>query len=160
MGFSGADLANLCNEAAILAARKNSAHVSMADFEEAIDKILMGGVRPLLLDEHDRRTIAYHEAGHALIAWLTPAADPVHKVTITPRGQALGVTAQLPGEDRYNYTRTYLLARLVVLLGGRAAEELVYASSFDPTGVPSRVPARHIKAGAPRALMFTLGIDL
>lgn len=124
MGFSGADLANLCNEAAILAARKNSAHVSMADFEEAIDKILMGGVRPLLLDEHDRRTIAYHEAGHALIAWLTPAADPVHKVTITPRGQALGVTAQLPGEDRYNYTRTYLLARLVVLLGGRAAEEL------------------------------------
>jgi len=124
MGFSGADLANLCNEAAILAARKDSAHVTMADFEEAIDKILMGGVRPLLLDAHDRRTIAYHEAGHALIAWLTPAADPVHKVTITPRGQALGVTAQLPGEDRYNYTRTYLLARLVVLLGGRAAEEL------------------------------------
>ncbi len=124
MGFSGADLANLCNEAAILAARKNSAHVTMADFEEAIDKVLMGGVRPLLLDEHDRRTIAYHEAGHALIAWLMPAADPVHKVTITPRGQALGVTAQLPGEDRYNYTRTYLLARLVVLLGGRAAEEL------------------------------------
>ncbi|HSJ55204.1 MAG TPA: cell division protein FtsH, partial [Anaerolineae bacterium] len=89
-----------------------------------IDKILMGGVRPLILDEHDRRTIAYHEAGHALVAWLTPVADPVHKVTITPRGQSLGVTAQLPGEDRYNYTRTYLLARLSVLLGGRAAEEL------------------------------------
>ncbi|RPI49977.1 MAG: ATP-dependent zinc metalloprotease FtsH, partial [Chloroflexi bacterium] len=124
MGFSGADLANLCNEAAILAARKDSIQVSMADFEEAIDKILMGGVRPLILDEHDRRTIAYHEAGHALVAWLTPAADPVHKVTITPRGQALGVTAQLPGEDRYNYTRTYLLSRLAVLLGGRAAEEL------------------------------------
>lgn len=124
MGFSGADLANLCNEAAILAARKDSAQVTMADFEEAMDKILMGGVRPLLLDANHRRTIAYHEAGHALIAWLMPAADPVHKVTITPRGQALGVTAQLPGEDRYNYTRTYLLARLVVLLGGRAAEEL------------------------------------
>ncbi len=124
MGFSGADLANLCNEAAILAARKDRVRVTMADFEEAIDKVLMGGVRPLLLGERDRRTIAYHEAGHALVAWLTPAADPVHKVTITPRGQALGVTAQLPGEDRYNYTRTYLQARLSVLLGGRAAEEL------------------------------------
>jgi cell division protease FtsH len=124
MGFSGADLANLCNEAAILAARRDSSWVAMEDFEEAMDKIMMGSVRPLMLGERDKRTIAYHEAGHALVAWLTPAADPVHKVTITPRGQALGVTAQLPGEDRYNYTRTYLQARLSVLLGGRAAEEL------------------------------------
>jgi cell division protease FtsH len=96
----------------------------MADFEEALDKILLGGVRPLLLDAHDRRVVAYHEAGHALVAWLTPAADPVHKVTIIPRGRALGVTEQVPGEDHYNYSREYLLARLAVMLGGRAAEEI------------------------------------
>jgi cell division protease FtsH len=126
MGFSGADLANLCNEAAILAARRDGSQVTMHDFEEAMDKVMMGSVRPLLLSERDRRTVAYHEAGHALVAWLTPAADPVHKVTITPRGQALGVTAQMPGEDRYNYTRTYLKARLSVLLGGRAAEEIAF----------------------------------
>jgi cell division protease FtsH len=123
-GFSGADLANLCNEAALLAARSNLEQVTMADFEEAVDKVLLGGVRPLLLDSHERRIIAYHEAGHALVAWFTPAADPVHKVTIIPRGQALGVTEQLPGEDHYNYSRQALLARLAVMLGGRTAEEL------------------------------------
>jgi cell division protease FtsH len=123
-GFSGADLANLCNEAALLAARNNREQVTMANFEEAVDKVLLGGVRPLLLDDHERRTIAYHESGHALVAWLTPDADPVHKVTIIPRGQALGVTEQLPGEDRYNYGRQALLARLAVMLGGRTAEEL------------------------------------
>jgi cell division protease FtsH len=123
-GFSGADLANLCNEAALLAARNNREQVTMADFEEAVDKVLLGGVRPLLLDEHERRVIAYHESGHALVAWFTPDADPVHKVTIIPRGQALGVTEQLPGEDHYNYEREYLLARLAVMLGGRTAEEL------------------------------------
>lgn len=123
-GLSGADLANLCNEAALVAARHDRQQVAMADFEEAMDKILLGGVRPLLLDDHDRNVVAYHEAGHALVAWLTPEADPVHKVTIIPHGQALGVTEQLPGEDHYNYSRTYLLARLQVLLGGRTAEEI------------------------------------
>jgi cell division protease FtsH len=123
-GFSGADLANLCNEAALLAARNNREQVAMADFEEAVDKVLLGGVRPLFLDDHERRIIAYHESGHALVAWLTPAADPVHKVTIIPRGQALGVTEQLPGEDHYNYSREALLARLAVMLGGRTAEEV------------------------------------
>jgi cell division protease FtsH len=123
-GFSGADLANLCNEAALLAARRSQDGVAMAEFEDAVDKVLLGGVRPLFLDDHDRRIIAYHESGHALVAWMTPATDPVHKVTIIPRGQALGVTEQLPGEDRYNYSRQSLLARLEVMLGGRAAEEI------------------------------------
>jgi cell division protease FtsH len=123
-GLSGADLANLCNEAALLAARNDREQVTMADFEEAVDKVLLGGVRPLLLDDSDRRVIAYHESGHALVAWFTPDADPVHKVTIIPRGQALGVTEQLPGEDHYNYSKEYLLARLTVMFGGRTAEEL------------------------------------
>jgi cell division protease FtsH len=123
-GFSGADLANLCNEAALLAARNDREQVTMADFEEAVDKILLGGIRPLLLDDRERRIIAYHESGHALVAWFTPDADPVHKVTIIPRGQALGVTEQLPGEDHYNYGRKALLARLAVMIGGRTAEEL------------------------------------
>jgi len=123
-GFSGADLANLCNEAALVAARRDHTQVAMADFEEAVDKVLLGEVRPLLLNDHDRRVVAYHEAGHALVAWLTPGADPVRKVTIIPRGRALGVTEQVPGEDHYNYSREYLLARLVVMLGGRTAEEI------------------------------------
>jgi cell division protease FtsH len=123
-GFSGADLANLCNEAALTAARHAHGQVAMADFEEALDKVLLGGVRPLLLDSHERCTVAYHEAGHAVVAWLTPAADPVRKVTIIPRREALGVTQQMPGEDHYNYTRQSLLARLQVLLGGRTAEEI------------------------------------
>jgi cell division protease FtsH len=124
MGFSGADLANLCNEAALIAAQHNHEQVTMADFEEAQDKIQLGGARSLVLNEQERRIVAYHEAGHALVAWLTPAADPVHKVTIIPRGRALGVTAQLPREDHYNYSRAYLLGRLAVLLGGRTAEEM------------------------------------
>jgi cell division protease FtsH len=123
-GFSGADLANLCNEAALTAARNSHDHVMMADFEEALDKVLLGGVRPLLLDSHERHVVAYHEAGHALVAWLTPGADPVRKVTIIPRREALGVTQQVPGDDRYNYSRQYLLDRLQVMLGGRAAEEI------------------------------------
>jgi cell division protease FtsH len=123
-GFSGADLANLCNEAALVAARHDHVQVTMADFEEAVDKVLLGEVRPLLLNDHDRRVVAYHEAGHALVAWLTPGADPVHKVTIIPRGRALGVTEQVPGDDHYNYSREYLSARLAVMLGGRTAEEI------------------------------------
>jgi cell division protease FtsH len=124
-GMSGADLANLCNEAALIAARYSHKLIERADFNEAIDKILLGAARTLILDEHERRVIAYHEGGHALVAWLTPQADPVHKVTIIPHGRALGVTEQLPKEDHYNYSRTYLMARLAVMLGGRAAEDTV-----------------------------------
>jgi len=123
-GFSGADLANLCNEAALVAARHNHVQVTMADFEEALDKVLLGEVRPMLVNDHDRRVVAYHEAGHALIAWLTPGADPVHKVTIIPHGRALGVTEQVPGDDHYNYSREYLMARLLVMMGGRTSEEI------------------------------------
>jgi cell division protease FtsH len=124
-GFSGADLANLCNEAALVAARHNHDQVMMADFEEAEDKILLGEERPLLMNQHDREVVAYYEAGHALVAWLTPSADPVHKVTIIPHGRALGVTEQMPGDDHYNYSREYLSARLAVMMGGRTAEEIV-----------------------------------
>jgi cell division protease FtsH len=123
-GFSGADLANLCNEAALAAAHHARREVTPADFEEALDKVVLGGVRSVLLSPQDRRVVAYHESGHALVAWLLPAADPVRRVTIIPHGRALGVTQQLPGADRYNYSREYLLARLAVMLGGRAAEEL------------------------------------
>lgn len=123
-GFSGADLANLCNEAALIAARGNQEHVRMCDFEEALDRVLLGAARTLLINDHERRIIAYHEAGHALVAWLTPVADPVRKVSIIPHGRALGVTEQMPGEDHYNYSKEYLLARLAVMLGGRTAEEV------------------------------------
>jgi len=123
-GFSGADLANLCNEAALIAARLGHEHVQMSDFEEALDRIILGAARTTILSDHDRKVVAYHEAGHAVVAWLLPHADPVHKVTIIPRGRALGVTEQLPGEDQFNYSREYLLARLSVMLGGRTAEEL------------------------------------
>ena len=125
-GFNGADLANLCNEAALTAARHNRSQVTMADFEEAQDKVVLGGARPPLQDPQERRVVAYHESGHTLVAWLTPAADAVHKVTVMPHGRALGVTQQLPGEDRYNYSRSELLARLAVMLAGRTAEELVF----------------------------------
>jgi cell division protease FtsH len=123
-GFSGADLANLCNEAALTAARHNHDRVTLADFEEALDKVLLGGARPMLLDARERCVVAYHEAGHAMVAWLTPAADPVHKVTIIPHREALGVTRQMPDEDHYSYGREYLLARLQMMLAGRAAEEI------------------------------------
>jgi cell division protease FtsH len=123
-GMSGADLANLCNEAALLAARLGHSHIEMTDFETALDKIVLGAARPLVMNERDRRVIAYHEAGHAITAWFTPEAECVHKVTIIPHGMALGVTEQVPGEDKYNYSRSYLLARLSVMMGGRAAEEL------------------------------------
>jgi cell division protease FtsH len=122
-GMSGADLANLANEAALLAARHNHSAVSRDDFEEALDQILLGAARPPLLNQNERRVVAYHESGHALAAWLIPAAELVHKVTIIPHGRALGVTEQLPSEERYNFSREYLLARVAVMLGGRAAEE-------------------------------------
>ncbi len=124
VGMVGADLANLANEAALIAARRNLDQVTHVCFEEAMDRIMMGAERPLVLSPEERRVIAYHESGHTVVAMLTPGADPVHKVTIVPRGQALGVTQMLPIDDRHNYSRTYLLARLAVGLGGRVAEEL------------------------------------
>ena len=124
-GFSGADLANIVNEAALIAARKNHGKITMEDFEEAKDKVTMGIERKsMVLSEQEKVTTAYHEAGHTLVAKLLPNADKVHKVTIIPRGKALGVTQQLPEEDRYTYTKEYLLDRLCVLFGGRVAEEL------------------------------------
>jgi cell division protease FtsH len=125
-GFSGADLSNLVNEAALTAARRNRKEITAADFEEALDKILLGTTRSGLMNPKEREVVAYHEAGHALVAHFTPGADPLRKVSIVPRGRALGVTVQTPEEDRHNYSRTYLVGRLAMLLGGRAAEMTVY----------------------------------
>ncbi|MBA2847666.1 ATP-dependent metallopeptidase FtsH/Yme1/Tma family protein [Thermosulfuriphilus ammonigenes] len=125
-GFSGADLENLVNEAALLAARKGKEKVSMEEFEEAKDRVLMGRERKsMIISEEEKRITAYHEAGHALVAKLLPGTDPLHKVTIIPRGQALGLTQQLPLDERHTYPKDYLIKRLMILLGGRAAEELV-----------------------------------
>ncbi|MGH8301105.1 MAG: ATP-dependent zinc metalloprotease FtsH, partial [Steroidobacteraceae bacterium] len=124
IGLSGADLANLCNEAALMAARENRKRVGMEDFERAWDKILLGAERRVVMTPKDRRVTAYHESGHAIVAWLTPAADPVRRVSIVPHGRALGVTEQLPVEERYNMSKADLLARLDVMLGGRASESL------------------------------------
>jgi cell division protease FtsH len=124
-GFSGADLANLVNEAALWAARQNRKFVMMVDFEMSKDKVLMGVERKsMILSEEEKRNTAYHEAGHALVATMTPGADPLHKVTIIPRGMALGVTMQLPIDDKHTYTKEFLEAQLTVLMGGRAAEEI------------------------------------
>ncbi len=123
-GMSGADLANLANEAALVAAQEDQPTVDHQDFDEALDTIQLGAERSLLLNDVQRRLVAYHESGHALTAWLLPDADPVNKVSIVPRGQALGVTHQLPEEDQYNLSRQYLLTRLAVMLGGRAAEQV------------------------------------
>ncbi len=123
-GMVGADLANLVNEAALIAARHGLSQVTRVCFEEALDRIMMGAQRPLVLSPEERRMVAYHEGGHALVALLTPGADPVHKVTIVPRGQSLGATEVVPADDRHSYPRSYLLARLAVGLAGRAAEEM------------------------------------
>ena len=124
-GMSGADLANLVNEAALFAARGGKRLVDMDDFEKAKDKILMGAERrSMVMNEEEKRNTAYHESGHAVVAKLVPKSDPVHKVTIIPRGRALGLTMQLPEEDRYAYDRVYLMSRIAVLFGGRIAEEL------------------------------------
>jgi cell division protease FtsH len=119
-GLVGADLENLVNEAALLAARKNSKRVSMIDFEEAKDKVMMGVERKsMILTPKDKKVTAYHEAGHALVAYHTQDADPVHKITIIPRGMAMGLTAQIPEEEKFNYQKNYLLGRLDILMGGR-----------------------------------------
>jgi len=124
-GFSGADLANLVNEAALWAARQSRKLVLMIDFEMSKDKVLMGVERKsMILSEEEKRNTAYHEAGHALVAAMTPGTDPLHKVTIIPRGMALGLTMQLPIDDKHTYTKTYLEGTLIVLMGGRSAEEI------------------------------------
>ncbi len=129
-GFSGADLENLINEAALDAARQNKDQVDSQDLESAKDKIVLGGMREDLLTEEEKKVVAYHEAGHTLVANFFPDSDPIHKVTIIPRGHSLGVTEQVPKEERHNYFQSYLMHRLVISLGGRAAERLVF---FDVT---------------------------
>jgi cell division protease FtsH len=126
VGMSGADLANLVNEAALLATREDKDKVDMADFDAARDKIIMGAKREEIITDKDKRATAHHEIGHALVGWLTPNTDPVHKVTIIPRGRALGVTQFLPEEDRLGYSSNQIQGKLSVLLGGRAAERLIY----------------------------------
>jgi cell division protease FtsH len=127
-GLAGADLKNLVNEAALLAARRSQNDVRQKDFLDALEKIVLGPERSLLMSRQDRERIAYHESGHAILGLVVPGADPVHRVTIVPRGQALGVTYQRPDSDRYNYPEGYLRARIVGMLGGRAAEEIVYGT--------------------------------
>jgi cell division protease FtsH len=126
-GMAGADLANLVNEGALLAARRNRRKITMQDFEDAKDKVMMGAERKsLILSDEEKRTTAYHESGHAVVGWTVPEADPIHKVTIIPRGRALGVTHFLPEGDAYTRTRDYFLATMTAMMGGRAAEELIF----------------------------------
>jgi cell division protease FtsH len=136
-GFSGADLRNLVNEAALLAARRGQDNVRENDFLDSLEKIVLGPERPIMLSEQDRKRIAYHEGGHAILGVVVAGADPVHRVTIVPRGQALGVTYQRPDADRYNYPEWYLRARIVGMLGGRVAEEIVYGTKT--TGAESDI---------------------
>jgi len=134
-GLAGADLANLVNEAALLAARRAKQHVEMVDFDDAKDKVMLGVERKsLVLSEEDRKLTAFHEAGHALVGMRVPGQDPVHKVSIIPRGRALGVTFSLPEEDRYNYTKEYMLGRLAMAYGGRLAEEIIFGAEKVTTG--------------------------
>src|SRR6185369_16907899 len=134
-GFSGADLSNAVNEAALLAARRNKEKVEMIDFDDAKDKVLMGVERrSMVISEEEKNSTAYHEAGHTLVAKLLPGTDPIHKVSIIPRGRALGVTMQLPIEDKHSYTKESLLDRIAVLMGGRAAEEIIFSTMTTGAG--------------------------
>ncbi len=139
-GFSGADLANLVNEAALFAARANKKLVSMADFEKAKDKIMMGSERrSMVMKEDEKKLTAYHEAGHAIVGRLVPAHDPVYKVTIIPRGRALGVTMYLPEEDRYSYSKQFLESNISSVFGGRIAEELIFGPEYVTTGASNDI---------------------
>jgi cell division protease FtsH len=134
-GMSGADLENICNEAALLAARRDGDRVTMADFEQAKDKVMLGTERKsLVLTERERKLTAYHEAGHAVLGLKIPGLDPVHKVTIVPRGRALGITASLPEEDRHSYTKEWIEGQLAMLFGGRVAEEMIFGPQDITTG--------------------------
>ncbi|MBI4541623.1 MAG: ATP-dependent metallopeptidase FtsH/Yme1/Tma family protein [Gemmatimonadetes bacterium] len=146
-GLSGADLANLVNEAALLAARRNKPQVEMPDFEDAKDKVMLGVERrSLVLSEDERRLVAYHEAGHAIVSLKIPGLDPLHKVSIVPRGRTLGLTASLPEEDRHNYTKYWLEGQLAVFFGGRVAEELVFGPEKITTGAGNDIERATIMA--------------
>ena len=139
-GFSGADLANLVNEAALLAARRNKRLVTMREFEDAKDKVLMGSERKsMVMSEEEKRLTAYHEGGHAIVALTVPAADPVHKATIIPRGQALGMVMQLPEDDKLSMTRQEMKSRLAIMFGGRVAEELIFGDDNVTSGAASDI---------------------
>jgi len=139
-GFSGADLANLVNEAALFAARGNMREVEMEHFEKAKDKIMMGAERrSMVMNDDEKKLTAYHESGHAIIGWLVPSHDPIHKVTIIPRGRALGVTMFLPVEDRYSYSRERLESQISSMFGGRIAEELIFGSDAVTTGASNDI---------------------
>ncbi len=141
-GFSGADLANLVNEAALLAARKNKTKVTSKDFDEAKDKVLMGAERKsMVMDEAEKRNTAYHEAGHAICSLFVEETDPIHKATIIPRGRALGMVQQLPEKDQYSYSKTKMLSRLVIMMGGRVAEELKFGAKKVTSGASSDIAA-------------------
>ncbi len=141
-GFSGADLANLVNEAALLAARKNKRKVTSKDFDEAKDKVLMGNERKsMAMDEREKELTAYHEAGHAICSLYTEESDPIHKATIIPRGRALGMVQQLPEKDQYSYSKTKMLSRLVICMGGRVAEELKFGADKVTSGASSDIAA-------------------
>ncbi|HWI40498.1 MAG TPA: AAA family ATPase, partial [Verrucomicrobiae bacterium] len=134
-GFSGADLSNVVNEAALLAARKDKSMIDMKDIDDAKDKVLMGVERrSMVISEEEKKNTAYHEAGHTLVAKLIPGTDPVHKVSIIPRGRALGVTMQLPIEDKHSYSKEVLMNKIAVLMGGRAAEEIIFSSMTTGAG--------------------------
>jgi cell division protease FtsH len=134
-GFTGADLENLVNEAALLAARLEKSKVEMADFEASKDKVLMGVERrTMIISDEEKRLTAYHEAGHTLVAKFLPRADPIHKVTIIPRGRALGITQQLPAEDKHTLSKEYIINKIAIFLGGRAAEELVLQTQTTGAG--------------------------
>ena len=139
-GFSGADLANLVNEAALMAARRNRRMVAMRDFEDSKDKVMMGAERKsLAMSEEEKRLTAYHEGGHALVALSVPAADPVHKATIIPRGRALGMVMQLPEGDRYSMRYQQMTSRLAIMMGGRVAEELIFGKDNVTSGASSDI---------------------
>ena len=139
-GLSGAELSNIVNEAALLAARRNKGAVDMNDLEDAKDKVMLGLERKsMVLSDEERRLTAYHEAGHALVSLKVPGLDPLHKVTIVPRGRALGITFSLPEEDRHNYTKQYIVGRLAMAYGGRVAEELVFGPEKVTTGAAADI---------------------
>jgi cell division protease FtsH len=156
-GMSGADLANLVNEAALLAARREHDKVDMDDLEHAKDKVMLGAERrSMVLAEGERKLTAYHEAGHAVVALFVPGLDPVHKVTIIPRGRALGVTASLPEEDRHSYSKDYMLARLIMLYGGRAAEEMMFGPDKITTGAGNDI---QVATGMARRMVMQFGMS-
>ena len=145
-GFSGADLANLVNEAALFAARRNGRVGAMEDFERAKDKIMMGAERKaMVMSEDEKRNTAYHESGHALVARLMPKSDPVHKVTIIPRGRALGLTMQLPAEDHYSYDKQYLLSRIAILFGRSLPPHQLLLGSYQKNPSVSDTPSVHLQ---------------